>query len=276
MIHMATKVKKSALVTPPIDNRETFVSLSKNMADTDMSMEVKLHTLYKIQEIDTKIDRIHLLRGELPEEVSDLEDKIEGLKTRLAKFQTELKDTEKSIAQRKNDIEAAQALIAKYEEQRGNVRNNREYDSLTKEIEFQDLEKQLANKRIAESNAFLTEKKAEIEKTKQEIEGREADLKLKKEELVSIIDETAKEEEQLLKDREALAATLDQRMMVAYTKVRSNARNRLAVVTVKRDACGGCFNKIPPQRQLDIALSKKIIVCEYCGRILVSSEFEKE
>ena len=270
-----TKVKKSALVTPPIDNRETFVSLSKNLADTDMSMEVKLHTLYKIQEIDTKIDRIHLLRGELPEEVSDLEDKIEGLKTRLAKFQAEVKDTEKAIAQRKLDIEAAQAAIEKYEEQRANVRNNREYDSLTKEIEFQDLEKHLANKRIGESNAFLVEKKAEVEKTKQEIEGREADLKLKQEELVSIIDETSKEEEQLLKERQALSETLDARMMVAYDKVRSNARNRLAVVTVKRDACGGCFNKIPPQRQLDIALSKKIIVCEYCGRILVSSEFEK-
>jgi predicted nucleic acid-binding Zn-ribbon protein len=133
----------------------------------------------------------------------------------------------------------------------------------------------LANKRIGESNAFLVEKKAEVEKTKQEIEGREADLKLKQEELVSIIDETSKEEEQLLKERQALSETLDARMMVAYDKVRSNARNRLAVVTVKRDACGGCFNKIPPQRQLDIALSKKIIVCEYCGRILVSSEFEK-
>jgi predicted nucleic acid-binding Zn-ribbon protein len=216
-----------------------------------------------------------LLRGELPEEVSDLEDKIEGLKTRLAKFQAEVKDTEKAIAQRKLDIEAAQAAIEKYEEQRANVRNNREYDSLTKEIEFQDLEKQLANKRIGESNAFLVEKKAEVEKTKQEIEGREADLKLKQEELVSIIDETSKEEEQLLKERQALSETLDARMMVAYDKVRSNARNRLAVVTVKRDACGGCFNKIPPQRQLDIALSKKIIVCEYCGRILVSSEFEK-
>lgn len=271
-----TKVKKTTLVTPPIDKRETFVSLSKNMNESDVTMEVKLHTLYRIQHIDTKIDRIHLLRGELPEEVSELEDEIAGLNTRLAKLQAEVKDLEKQIGQRKLDIETANAAIAKYEEQQNNVKNSREYDSLSKEIEYQSLEKEFAEKQIGNSNKLILEKKAALEATKTQIAGREEDLAHKKEELVSIIEETAKEEELLLEERNRLADTLDERMMAAYDRVRSNARNRLAVVTVKRDACGGCFNKIPPQRQLDIALSKKIIVCEYCGRILVSSEFEKE
>lgn len=271
-----TKVKKTTLVTPPIDKRETFVSLSKNMNESDVTMEVKLHTLYRIQHIDTKIDRIHLLRGELPDEVSELEDEIAGLNTRLSKLQAEVKDLEKQIGQRKLDIETANASIAKYEEQQNNVKNSREYDSLSKEIEYQSLEKEFAEKQIGNSNKLILEKKAALDATKAQIAGREEDLAHKKEELVSIIEETAKEEELLLEERNRLAATLDERMMAAYDRVRSNARNRLAVVTVKRDACGGCFNKIPPQRQLDIALSKKIIVCEYCGRILVSSEFEKE
>ena len=156
------------------------------------------------------------------------------------------------------------------------MKNNREYDSLSKEIEYQGLEKELAEKRIRENTALLSDKKADLERATEDLAGREVDLENKKAELVAIIEETSKEEETLLKQKEALAEGIDARTMAAYDKVRLNARNRLAVVTVKRDACGGCFNKIPPQRRLDIALSKKLIVCEYCGRIIVSPEFEEE
>ncbi len=269
-----TKQKKQ--VDIPIDERETFMSISKNLNDSDISMESKLFTLYKIQQADSKIDKIHLLRGELPEEVRDLEDDIAGLKTRISNLQSEIKDTEKFIAQKKIDMDNSKTAIAKYEEQRTNVKNNREYDSLSKEIEFQGLEQELAEKRIKENSAIIIEKKAALENAKSELLGREEDLRNKNKELISIIEETAKEEEVLVNMISELEKGLDERMVAAYKKVRSNARNKLAVVTVKRDACGGCFNKIPPQRQLDIEMNKKIIVCEYCGRILVSSAFEKE
>lgn len=273
---MATSKQKKITVETPIDKRETFMSLSKNMNDSDVSMETKLHTLYKIQQTDTKIDKIYLLRGELPEEVRELEDEIEGLKTRISNLQGEVKEIEKFVAKMKINMEAAKNSVAKYEDQRSNVKNNREYDSISKEIEYQGLEKELSEKRVKEGTDSITEKKGIIEATKVTLAGRMIDLDNKKKELVSISHETEKEEEMLLKEKEELIKNIDERMLAAYNKVRSNAHNRLAVVTVKRDACGGCFNKIPPQRQLDIALSKKIIVCEYCGRILVSSDFEKE
>lgn len=273
---MATTRQKKNHVETPIDNRETFTSLSKNLNDSDSTMESKLRTLYNIQQTDIKIDRIHLLRGELPEEVRDLEDSIEGLRTRIANIKNDIAEIEKFVAQKKLDIENCKSTIAKYEDQRSNVKNNREYDSLSKEIEYQGLEKELAEKRIRENSAVLVEKKNDLERATADLAGREVDLENKKAELVAIIEETAKEEEALQKAKEELAEGIDARTMAAYDKVRLNARNRLAVVTVKRDACGGCFNKIPPQRKLDIALSKKLIVCEYCGRIIVSSEFENE
>ena len=273
---MATKKKVTKIVTP-IDQRETFVSLQKNMADTDsIAMEQKLHTLYRIQQTDTKIDKIYLLRGELPLEVQDLEDEIAGLQTRIANAKAEIKDIEKASAEHKHVIEESKHLIAKYDAQRDNVKNNREYESITKEIEYQDLEQQVAAKKIRENEVLISEKKQVIEEAQQTLALREGDLVEKKKELETIVEETAKEEEALLKEREELVGQIDERMMVAYTKVRANAHNKLAVVTVTRDACGGCFNKIPPQRRLDIEESKKIIVCEYCGRILVSSAFEKE
>ena len=256
---MATKKKVNKIVTP-IDQRETFVSLSKNMADTDsIAMEQKLRTLYRIQQTDTKIDKIYLLRGELPLEVQDLEDEIEGLHTRIANAKAEIKEIEKANTEHKHVIEESKHLIAKYDAQRDNVKNNREYESISKEIEYQDLEQQVAAKKIRENEALVSEKKAVIEEAQQTLSHREADLVEKKKEL-----------------DENLVSQIDERMMVAYTKVRANAHNKLAVVTVNRDACGGCFNKIPPQRRLDIEESKKIIVCEYCGRILVSSSFEEE
>lgn len=273
---MATSRQKKTQVETPIDNRETFTSLSKNLNDSDSSMESKLRTLYYIQQTDIKIDQIHLLRGELPEEVRDLEDAIEGLRTRISNINNDIAEIEKFVAQKRLDIENCKSAIARYEDQRSNVKNNREYDSLSKEIEFQGLEKELAEKRIRENTAALADKKAELEKATADLAGREVDLENKKAELVEIIAETSKEEEALLKQKEKLVAGVDARTMAAYDRMRLNARNHLAVVTVKRDACGGCFNKIPPQRKLDIALSKKLIVCEYCGRIIVSSEFENE
>ena len=273
---MATKKKVNKIVTP-IDQRETFVSLSKNMADTDsIAMEQKLRTLYRIQQTDTKIDKIYLLRGELPLEVQDLEDEIAGLNTRIANTKAEIKDIEKVNADHKHVIEESKHLIAKYDAQRDHVKNNREYESITKEIEYQDLEQQVAAKKIRENEALISEKKQVVEDAQKDLGLRQADLVEKQKELETIVEETAKEEEALLKERENLVSQIDERMMVAYTKVRANAHNKLAVVTVSRDACGGCFNKIPPQRRLDIEESKKIIVCEYCGRILVSSAFENE
>lgn len=273
---MATS-KKNNTVIPPVVEGETFTSLqiAKDLG-SDVSMETKLRLLYKLQQADSKIDKIYLLRGELPLEVQDLEDSIEGLKTRIANLEKDIKDGEAFVAQKKQDIVSSKSLIEKYEAQRNNVKNNREYDSLSKEIEFQSLEIELAEKKIGDTNRALVEKKESLATAGATLEGREIDLENKKKELETIVEETQKEEEALLKLSAELQEQIDPRMLNAYKKVRSNLRNKLAVVTVKRDACGGCFNKIPPQRQLDIALSKKIIVCEYCGRILISPDFENE
>lgn len=273
---MATnKVKK---IETPIDQRETFVSLQKNMADTDSAtMEQKLRALYQIQQTDTKIDKIYLLRGELPLEVQDLEDEIEGLQTRIARIQGEIKEIEANNSECRQAYQEAQDQIDKYTIQRDNVKNNREYDSITKEIEDKQLDQKLAQKHIRENNAGIEEKNSALQEAQERVNLRKSDLVEKKAELDSIIEETAREEEELLKSKAALEAQVaDERMLVAYNKVRSNAHNHLAVVTIKRDACGGCFNKIPPQRRLDIIESKKIIVCEYCGRILVNPDFDKK
>ena len=272
---MATKKANKAIVTP-IDQSETFVSAVKSVTESDgVTMEEKLRTLYKIQQADTAIDKIHLLRGELPLEVQDLEDDIAGLNTRIANTQTEIKDAEKYISDLKAKIEECKVLVEKYEEQSKKVMNNREYESITRQIEFQQLEQEASEKHIRETNLLLAEKAALLEDTKKQLEGRQIDLDNKKAELEQIITETAKEEEQLEAHKEELAKKLDERMFVAYNRVRNNCKNHLAVVTVKRGACGGCFNQIPPQRQLDIAQNKKIIICEYCGRILVSPEFDE-
>ncbi len=271
---MATAKTKSTIVTP-LDGG-TFTSLQKTSGDGDLSMETKLRLLYELQQTDSKIDQIHLLRGELPLEVQDLEDDISGLSTRLENLQMEIKELEKQNTQKKIDLENSKSLIEKYTAQQNNVKNNREYDSLSKEIEFQGLEVQLSEKRIKEFGFAIAEKKQQLEATVRLLDERGKDLENKKKELDSIISETAIEEETLNKKSEEIQEQIDARMLAAYKKVRSNARNGLAVVTVRRDACAGCFNKIPPQRQMDITSSKKIIVCEYCGRILVSSDFEIE
>ena len=235
----------------------------------ELTVEEKLQNLYELQRIDTEIDKIKTLRGELPLEVQDLEDEIAGLETRIENLKVELGELDKTSSTRKMDIKKAEEAIKKYSEQLDNVRNNREYDALSKEIEFQKLEIELQEKRIREAQKAKAEKEALMEESKKRYEDKVSDLEAKKGELNDIINETHKDEESLQTKSEELAATIDERLLTAYRRICSNARNGLAVVTVDRDACGGCFNKIPPQRQLDIRSRKKIIVCEYCGRILI-------
>jgi predicted nucleic acid-binding Zn-ribbon protein len=241
----------------------------------EMSVKEKLKALYDLQQVDTEIDKIKILRGELPLEVQDLEDEIVGLETRVSNIEAEVKTLQESISKKNNEVANAQALIKKYEEQQNNVRNNREYDSLSKEIEFQTLEIELAEKRKKEFNEQVAEKEQLIADSTIVLDERKGDLNNKKSELDEIISDTQKEEQVLDKKRDDIENIIEPRLYTAYDKIRNNARNGLAVVTVERDACGGCFNKIPPQRQLDIASRKKIIVCEYCGRILVDTDKEE-
>jgi uncharacterized protein len=236
------------------------------------SIEKKLKALYDLQTIDSLIDKIRIVRGELPLEVQDLEDEIAGIQTRIENSSAETTQIEESILEKKNAIKNCQVLIKKYEAQQMNVRNNREYDSLSKEIEYQNLEIQLCEKRIKEFKVSLDLKKEVIEKSNEVLEEKIKDLEVKKAELNDIIAETEKEETLLLQKSAENQQIIEDRLLNAYQKIRKNARNGLAVVVVERDACGGCFNKIPPQRQLDIRLHKKIIVCEYCGRILVDDD----
>ena len=270
---MATKKTKA---TPAVGG-ETFTSLQISTKNADaMEMERKLNLLYKLQQTDSKIDSIHMLRGELPLEVQDLEDEVAGLKTKQASIQKEIKEIEQFISDKKHEMEECRATIKKYEQQRNNVRNNREFESISKEIEFQELESQLAEKRANEGTKNLVTKKEELALVGEELKGRQADLEARREELENIDKETQKEVESLEAESKTYQEQIDPRMLAAYQKVRGNVRNKMAVVTVVRGACGGCFNKIPPQRQLDIDESRKIVVCEYCGRILVSSRFQDE
>lgn len=244
--------------------------------DSEISVEDRLRALYSLQLVDSEIDKIKTLRGELPLEVQDLEDEIAGLETRLSNLRNEVVSLDKAVAGKHNEITAAEALIKKYDEQQKNVRNNREYDSLSKEIEYQNLEIELCNKKIREFNIQIEEKKVLISESETLLGERKSDLDNKKSELDEIISDTQKEEETLYKKSEKVELIIEERLLTAYKRIRSNARNGLAVVPVQRDACGGCFNQIPPQRQLDIRSRKKIIVCEYCGRILVDDEIIKE
>ncbi len=249
---------------------------SRKSNEADFSMEEKIITLYELQKIDSKIDEINKLKGELPLEVQDLEDEIAGLETRMANIAAEADELTAGVKNNKDEIEKSKALIAKYEAQLDNVRNNREFDALTKEIEYQKLEIELYEKKIKEATAEVKVKKKMIEDNEAVIADRKIDLEAKRAELDSIDQETGKELEALQAQSAAAAAKIDDRLLAAYNRIRHNVRNGLAVVTVKRDACGGCYNRIPPQRQMDIRTNKKVIVCEYCGRILVSSELDKE
>ena len=238
----------------------------------EITVERKLIELYSLQQVDSKIDKIRIIRGELPLEVQDLEDEIAGMETRIAKYNEELEKFSKDIVDYKNKIKEATALIKKYEEQQNNVRNNREYESLTKEIEYQSLDIQLCEKRINDCMKKSEMLKISLAETNAHLEERKNDLELKKAELSSIVEETEKEEQELMVRSQESEQLIEERLLTAYKRIRKNARNGLAVVKIERDACGGCFNKIPPQHQLDIRMHKKIIVCEYCGRILIDQD----
>ena len=254
-------------------SEETILTKSASVNETDdniqVTVEKKLRALYNLQLIDSHVDKIRIVRGELPLEVQDLEDEIAGLDTRIEKFALETETLSNQIVEKETAIKDSQAMIKKYQEQQMNVRNNREYDSISKELEFQSLEIQLSEKRIKEFSFKLESIKSEVEKSEAVLAERKNDLDIKKNELEDIIVDTENEEKDLLAKSEENQKYVEERMVVAYQRIRKNARNGLAVVKIERDACGGCFNKIPPQHQLDIRMHKKIIVCEYCGRILV-------
>jgi len=238
----------------------------------ESTIEQKLRALYLLQQIDTKIDQLRTLRGELPMEVNDLEDEIIGLETRLEKYNEDLGSLKKLIGEKQAFIKDANALKAKYEQQLMSVKNSREYDALSKEVEIQGLEIQIAEKKIREFNVQIEERSTELQRLSDELAGRKKDLDNKKTELNGIIAETEKEEQDLITNSKKAEKSIEERLLRAYHRIRNSSRNGLAVVTVQRDACGGCFNQIPPQRQMDIRTRKKIAICEHCGRILVDSE----
>ena len=239
---------------------------------TDLSVEEKLKTLYQLQSALSAIDEKRALRGELPLEVQDLEDEIEGLTTRVENIKSDINEFQKAVSQKKGEIADAEASVARYKAQLDDVKNNREYDTLSKEIEFQTLEIELCNKKIREANARIQEKQNELALNEVTIKEREGDLEIKRNELEEIMTETRAEEDKLKEKVKDLESKIESRLLTSFKRIRKNARNGLGIVYVQRDACGGCFNKIPPQRQLDIKMHKKSIVCEYCGRIMIDPE----
>ena len=239
---------------------------------TDLSVEEKLKTLYQLQTTLSSIDEKRAMRGELPLEVQDLEDEIAGLDTRIEKIQNEIKDYQSAITMKKGEINEAQSYVDRYQKQLDEVKNNREYDTLTKEIEFQSLEIQLCEKKIKEALIRIDERNHDLEQAAALKEDRLVALADKKSELDEIMQETREEEEKLKAKAKEYETKIEDRLLTSFKRIRKNARNGLGIVYVQRDACGGCFNKIPPQRQLDIKMHKKIIVCEYCGRIMIDPE----
>lgn len=253
------------------------MATNRKAAETvDYSMQEKIIALYELQKIDSKIDEINKIKGVLPQEVAELEDEVEGLKSRIENIRKNIDELNALTKQAKEEIEQDKVMITKYEEQQRNVRNNREFDAITKEIEYQDLQIQLSEKHLKEYAAEIKIKKKQLEDGEAVYEERKIDLDMKRGELESIDRETAGEIEGLREMEEKAVVKIDERLLGAYKRIRNNVHNGLAVVTVKRDACGGCYNRIPPQRQFEIRQGKKIIVCEYCGRILVSDEQYEE
>ena len=250
--------------------------MAKTTKKNTTSVEDKLKALHQLQVIDTEVDKIRIIRGELPLEIEDLEDLMEGLKTRLEKFNEELITINSNITANKNTVELATDAIEKYEKQLKNIKNNREFTSLTKEVEFQNLEVQIAEKNKIQNEANVLHKTEIINACTAQIAEKQEELKIKQSELDEIIKETEKEEVALMKDSAKAEKVIDERLLNAYKRIRSKVSNGLAVVSVERDACGGCFSQIPPQRQLDIQMHKKVIVCEHCGRIMVDSNILEE
>ncbi|MBQ6954315.1 MAG: hypothetical protein IJP81_10465 [Bacteroidales bacterium] len=270
------KTPAASKVEAPIDNRETFVSLQKNFADSDMPVEEKLKTLYELQAADSEIDKIIQLRGELPAEVSALEAEIATLKERSAAISAVIDQFNRNIADAKLSIAEHESVIEKYQRQLDTIQNSREYDSLNKEIENQELLRQIDEKTINDSRYEIGAKKAELDEIKDRLTIRNEDLKAKKAELETIVEETAKEEAVLRERRDACAAKIDNRTMSAYERIRASVNNHLAVVGIYNgDSCGGCFNTITPQRRVEIASNRKLIICEHCGRIIINPDFEQ-
>ena len=267
--------KKATTTAEKLEQQEMARNLLRK-EEADVAIEKRLAALYILQTIDSHIDKIRIIRGELPLEVQDLEDEIAGVKTRIEKYTKEIEDSKNGISERQNMIAESQKLIKKYETQQNSVRNNREFDSLSKEIEFQNLEIQLCEKKSKEYVSQIESKEAEIENAKNLLEGKIEDLSVKRAELEEITNETEKEEQDLLVKSKEQEQLIEERYLIAYQKLRKAARNGLAVVSIERDACGGCFNKLPHQRQMEIRLHKKIIVCEHCGRILVDESIAAE
>ncbi|HMT51723.1 MAG TPA: C4-type zinc ribbon domain-containing protein [Saprospiraceae bacterium] len=235
----------------------------------EQSIAEKLKALYALQQIDSKMGEIAILKGELPMEVSDLEDEITGLKTRLKKLESSVAEIDHEIGRHNNNIKESEGLIVKYEKQLDNVKNNREFDALTKEIELQRLEIQLSQKKIREANVARETKSESLDGISSKLNQRTKDVESKKVELQKIIEKTEKEETKLVKESDKARKDIEDRLLVSYDKIRKTYRNGLAVVTVARGACGGCFNRIPPQLQIEIGVMKKIIACEHCGRVLI-------
>jgi len=250
--------------------------MAKTTKQTTTSVEDKLKALHQLQILDAEVDKIRIVRGELPLEIEDLEDLITGLNTRLEKLNEELTAINDNILVNKNSIDLATDAIKKYEKQLKTIKNNREFTSLTKEVEFQNLEIQIAEKKIIQHKANILHKTEIINACAEQITEKEEELKVKQGELKKIIKETEKEEVALMKDSSKAEKVIDERLLNAYKRIRSKVANGLAVVSVERDACGGCFSQIPPQRQLDIQMHKKVIVCEHCGRIMVDSNIFEE
>jgi predicted nucleic acid-binding Zn-ribbon protein len=238
----------------------------------EFSVEEKLSSLVRLQKIDSKLDEVQILKGELPMEVKDLEDEIEGLHARQTRVEEEINGIQEFIEQKKEGIKEAQALIKKYEKQSENVKNNREFEAINKEIEMQQLEEKLCEKHIKDATEEIGEKARQLDLAKKAVSSKEANLSGKKAELEKIINETEKEEKHYNKDAAAARSHVDERLLMSYDRIRKNYRNGLAVVPVERDSCGGCFHAIPPQKQSEIKLRKKVMVCENCGRILVDAD----
>lgn len=248
------------------------MATDKTKNEKELTVEERLKALYELQTLLSEIDRIKTIRGELPLEVQDLEDEIAGLETRIQKYKAEVDDLRAQTVKKKHDIEQAKALIDKYTEQQNNVRNNREFDFLSKEIEFQNLEIELAEKRIREFSAQSEQKAKDIVAANETLTDRQHILGEKKSELDEIVSETKQDEERIREKAKKLEAKIDPRLLTAFKRIRKSARNGLGIVYIQRNACGGCFNRIPAQRQSEIKMHKKVIVCEYCGRILIDPE----
>lgn len=264
------------VTTTEMTEQEAAVA-SRSQFDVDIAIERRLIALYTLQLVDSEIDKIKIIRGELPQAIQDLEDEIAGLQTRIETLTTNISDQKTAITTRNNEIEEHKAAIKKYEKQQDNVRNNREFEAINKEIEFQNLEIQLCERKNRDASKKIEELTQHIEAAKQLMDGRNKDLAAKRTELESIIEETQKDETHLLEKSAEMEQYIDERYLTAYKRIRHAARNGLAVVTFdKREACGGCFSKIPPQRQSEIKMHKKVIVCEHCGRILVDSDIAQK